>query len=202
MYKRQELDAAQEELDANLAEYESSYQQAIEQFEQTRQELDAAAEQIRQGEAQLETLRQSLYYAQSMGDAQQAAQLQYAVTQAEQQLSQAQETYTAGEAEYQAAYDEAMNTFAESKAALYEAQASIDEGRQEIASIARPSLYVLDRDTNIGYVCFENDSAIVAAVSYVFPVFFFLVAALVCMTTMTRMIDESRGQIGILKALG
>lgn len=197
-----ELNDAQEELDANLAEYESSYQQAIEQFEQTRQELDAAAEQIRQGEAQLETLRQSLSYAQSMGDAQQAAQLQYAVTQAEQQLSQARETYTAGEAEYQAAYDEAMNTFAESKAALDEAQASIDEGRQEIASIARPTLYILGRDTNVGYVCFENDSAIVAAVSYVFPVFFFLVAALVCMTTMTRMIDESRGQIGILKALG
>lgn len=68
--------------------------------------------------------------------------------------------------------------------------------------VTEPEAYVLDRESNVGYVCFENDSAIVAAISVVFPVFFFLVAALVCMTTMHRMIDESRGQLGTLKALG
>lgn len=65
-----------------------------------------------------------------------------------------------------------------------------------------PASYVLDRNTNIGYACFESDSEIVAQVAKVFPIFFILVAALVCMTTMSRMVEEQRTQIGIFKALG
>ncbi|MDD6265781.1 MAG: ABC transporter permease [Clostridia bacterium] len=65
-----------------------------------------------------------------------------------------------------------------------------------------PVCYVLGRDTNIGYSCFRNDSQIVDGIANVFPVFFFLVAALVCMTTMTRMVDDHRTQIGVLKSLG
>ena len=49
---------------------------------------------------------------------------------------------------------------------------------------------------------FESDSDIVRGVSRVFPLFFFAVAALVCITTMTRMVDEQRTQAGVLKALG
>ncbi len=62
--------------------------------------------------------------------------------------------------------------------------------------------YVLDRNTNVGYVCFDSDSEIVNSVAKVFPIFFILVAALVCMTTMNRMVEEQRTQIGVLKALG
>ena len=65
-----------------------------------------------------------------------------------------------------------------------------------------PDVYLLDRESNIGYACFESDSRIVEQVARVFPVFFILVAALVCMTTMSRMVEERRNQIGILKALG
>lgn len=68
--------------------------------------------------------------------------------------------------------------------------------------LLKPSLFVLTRSENIGYVCFENDSSIVEGIAVVFPVFFFLVAALVCVTTMSRMIEEQRTQIGVLKALG
>ncbi len=66
----------------------------------------------------------------------------------------------------------------------------------------KPRVYSLDRDTNVGYVCFENDTGIINSIAKVFPIFFFLVAALVCITTMTRMVDEQRTQIGVLKALG
>lgn len=62
--------------------------------------------------------------------------------------------------------------------------------------------FVLERNTNTGYVCFESDSKIVEQIANVFPIFFILVAALVCMTTMSRMVEEQRTQIGILKALG
>jgi len=62
--------------------------------------------------------------------------------------------------------------------------------------------YCVDRNTNIGYVCFDNDAHIVEGIATVFPAFFILVAALVCMTTMSRMIEEQRTQIGVMKALG
>lgn len=62
--------------------------------------------------------------------------------------------------------------------------------------------YVLDRSTNVGYMCYDNDTNIVDGVAKVFPIFFFLIAALVCSTTMTRMVDDERGQIGTYRALG
>ena len=62
--------------------------------------------------------------------------------------------------------------------------------------------YLLSRNNNVGYASFESDAEIVAGIARVFPLFFFLVAALVCVTTMTRMVDEQRTQIGVLRALG
>lgn len=72
----------------------------------------------------------------------------------------------------------------------------------EIPDIEKPEIFVLDRSSNIGYMCYDNDTNIVDGVARVFPIFFFLIAALVCSTTMTRMIDDERGQIGTLRALG
>ena len=68
--------------------------------------------------------------------------------------------------------------------------------------LKEPVVYVLGRDSNVGYASFDNDSNIVNQVAAVFPIFFFAVAALVCMTTMTRMVEDERTQIGVLKALG
>lgn len=88
------------------------------------------------------------------------------------------------------------------RAKIEDAKAELKTAQKEIDKIEHPDIYVLGRDTNIGYVCFENDTSIVEGIAKVFPIFFFLVAALVCMTTMSRMIDEQRTQIGVLKALG
>ena len=62
--------------------------------------------------------------------------------------------------------------------------------------------WLVSRSANGGFAAFRNDAEIVAGIARVFPVFFFLVAALVCVTTMTRMVDEQRGQLGVLRALG
>ena len=62
--------------------------------------------------------------------------------------------------------------------------------------------YLLSRNNNVGFASFQSDAEIVAGIARVFPVFFFLVAALVCVTTMTRMVDEQRTQIGVMRALG
>ncbi len=87
-------------------------------------------------------------------------------------------------------------------------QDAIDETIEELVSeielpeLEEPEVFVLDRTTNTGYMCYDNDTNIVDGLAKVFPVFFFLIAALVCSTTMTRMIDDERGQIGTLRAVG
>lgn len=72
----------------------------------------------------------------------------------------------------------------------------------ELPTLSEPEVYVFDRSGNTGYMCYDNDTNIVDGVAKVFPIFFFLIAALVCSTTMTRMVDDERGQIGTLRALG
>ncbi|MCQ2506527.1 MAG: ABC transporter permease [Lachnospiraceae bacterium] len=87
--------------------------------------------------------------------------------------------------------------------AIKEAEDEIDEAELELSEIEFPTTFVLDRkSTNLGYLSFKNDIQIVSGVAKVFPLFFFLVAALVCITTMTRMVGEMRTQNGVLKALG
>ncbi|MBE6909503.1 MAG: ABC transporter permease [Ruminococcaceae bacterium] len=73
---------------------------------------------------------------------------------------------------------------------------------EHLGDVDADSAYVVNRNANVGYASFESDSEIVAGVARVFPLFFFLVAALVCVTTMTRMVDEQRTQIGVLRAMG
>ena len=79
-----------------------------------------------------------------------------------------------------------------------------EEVKESLASsgLSEPETYLLTRDENAGYVSFENDTSIISGVANIFPVFFILIAMLVCMTTMTRMVDEERTQIGVLKAMG
>lgn len=71
-----------------------------------------------------------------------------------------------------------------------------------LADMGREDVYIFDRSANTGYMCYDNDTNIVDGVARVFPIFFFLIAALVCSTTMTRMVDDERGQIGTYRALG
>ena len=78
----------------------------------------------------------------------------------------------------------------------------IRELEEELPVLEDPEVFVLDRTSNTGYVCYNNDTDIVDGLAKVFPLFFFFIAALVCSTTMTRMIDDERGQIGTLRALG
>lgn len=72
----------------------------------------------------------------------------------------------------------------------------------EQEGIAAPETYVLTRSENSGYASFENDTSILSGVANIFPIFFIMIAMLVCITTMTRMVDEERTQIGVLKAMG
>lgn len=88
---------------------------------------------------------------------------------------------------------------------LEEIRAQRDEAQEVLDDLTipdEPEVYVLTRDEDVGFQFFKSDSAIVSAIAKVFPIFFFMVAALVCVTTMTRMMNEQRTQIGVLKSMG
>lgn len=85
---------------------------------------------------------------------------------------------------------------------LAEAYEDILEAEAEIRDLDDPEWYVLDRESNMSYASFDLNAEKVAAIAKVFPIFFYLVAGLVALTTMTRMVEEERTQIGLLKALG
>ena len=108
----------------------------------------------------------------------------------------------AGWAEYYAGQEKADRELAEARQKLEDAEKELADGEAELDASLQPQLYTLDRTANSGYVTFENDSAIIDGIAVVFPIFFVLVAALVCITTMTRMVTEERTQIGTLKAMG
>lgn len=78
----------------------------------------------------------------------------------------------------------------------------LDREHAEYVNLEAPETYVLTRRENAGFVSFQNDTAIVSAVANLLPVFFIMIALLVCITTMTRMVSEERTQIGVLKAMG
>ncbi len=118
------------------------------------------------------------------------------------ELAEKEQELLDGEQEYLDGLQEYEEALAEFNAEIADAEAEIAEAEADIKEIEEPEQYLLGRDTNVGYVMFDSDTDIVENVSTVFPIFFFMVAALVCMTTMTRMIEEQRTQIGTLKALG
>ena len=121
---------------------------------------------------------------------------------AKQTLADAKKELADAHAELADGWAKYNDSYAEFEEKIAEAEQEIADAETDIANIEKPETYVLNRDTNIGYACFQNDSSIVEGLANVFPVFFFLVAALVCMTTMNRMVEEQRTQIGVLKALG
>lgn len=98
--------------------------------------------------------------------------------------------------------NDAKQELADGEKELEDAKIKLEDARHDLEDFKEPDTYVLSRNTNIGYACFENDSSIIEGIGNVFPIFFFLVAALVCMTTMNRMIEEQRTQVGVMKALG
>ena len=103
-------------------------------------------------------------------------------------------------------YDQNLAKYSQAEGELNKAVTAAEEevakAQKQLDKIVTPQTYVLERNTNVAYSCFESDSQIVGQVAGVFPLFFILVAALVCITTMSRMVEEQRGQIGILKGMG
>ena len=118
------------------------------------------------------------------------------------QLDAARKELEAGRKTYEENRNKAESELKAAEEDLEDARQQLEDGRRTLADMTEPDTYLLDRNTNVAYVCYESDADIVEGISRVFPLFFFLVAALVALTTMTRMVEEERLQIGTMKALG
>lgn len=114
---------------------------------------------------------------------------------AQQQLVQAEEELKRAEEQYEISNQDAMDELAD-------AEAELEAAEREITNMEVPVWYVLNRDSVESYLSYKNDAQSIGAIGTVFPIIFFIVAALVSLTTMTRMVEEQRTQIGTLKALG
>lgn len=132
-----------------------------------------------------------------------------ALAAAEQQLAAAKRQLDVGAAELERGRRQLADGRAEfdrqkadAEAKLADALAQLEDAQAEIDALEEPRWYVLGRGTNLGYASVSADAERIEAISLVFPLIFFLVAALVALTTMTRMVDEERTLIGTYKALG
>lgn len=199
--------AAQAQLSAQKSQVQDGLSQAYAanaQLNSVYTQLEEAAVQLEDGEAELEEARLQLEDGRIQLE-EGRAEIEDAkkeirdgkktLEEKKQELADAKEELADGFKEYEEAYADYL-------AEIADAETELADARQEIADIERPDTYVLGRNTNIGYVCLESDADIVNGIANVFPIFFFLVAALVCITTMNRMVEEQRTQIGVLKALG
>ena len=118
------------------------------------------------------------------------------------QLDEGWAQYRSGQEQLDASRTEYETQKADAVQKLAEGQQQINDAEEKIADIQNGEWYVLDRGSTLSLVTLEQYADRMAAIARVFPVFFFLVAALVATTTMTRMVDENRLQMGTLKALG
>ena len=180
---RAELDGSKAVLDGSKAELDSAkavLDETERQLAQAEREIAAGWRDYRSGQAELAQARED----------------------GERELADALDKLEDGEAEYAGGLKEYEDGKAEADGKIADAQQKLDDARDELDQVEECQWYILGRNTNVGFVSFAQDTERVSNLATIFPVIFFLVAALACLTTMTRMVEEQRTEIGALKAMG
>ena len=195
--QKAELEVQKAELEATKATLEEAMAAINDGFLEFQNQQSQVDNQFIALEAQLESGLVSLEDGQRQLDARRKEAEAGLV-----QLEEAQTELDEGWTEFEKSRYDVQRELDEAWLELLDAERQLADARQTIDDMTETSVYALDRNTNTGYLALDNNSDIVAGVSRVFPVFFVLVAALVCITTMSRMVNEERTEIGTLKALG
>ena len=190
---QKEQDALDAEIDGLQASLDSVTQGLLElvvtqsvmdnEFAAAEAQLEAAQAQLSAGKVELELQEKTI------------ADGWTALEEGKKTLAEKWDEFENGKAEVEKKLEE-------SEKELASAASELKDAREAIRNMTENDIIILDRTSNVGYNNLESSSDIVQGVSRVIPVFFILVASLVCITTMTRMIEEERTQIGTLKALG
>lgn len=201
------LAASKRELDDGWDEYyagEAELDAGRKELRDAKKELDDAKTQLDDAPAQLADAKKELSDARKKLDDgwkdYYDGEEQYA--DGVKELSDAYTELTDGERDYRKGLREYADGKAEADEKIADAQEKITDARRKVADIDSCEWYIFSRSYNPGYTGFGQDADRMANLASVLPIIFFLVAALVCLTTMTRMVEEQRVQIGALKALG
>lgn len=228
---RQELTDGQKELDRKKEELNSSIDalntqidrlnEAKKQYntlaaggntdEMTLAAMNALYEQIQEGEAsvsgakaQIETAKTQMKSAQAEIDSgwQQITSGEQELAEAKTRLQEAEKEIKDGWEEYYEGEKESKAEIADGEQEIRDAEQELADAREELKDLEEPEWYVYDRSNLPEYTGYGENADRMRAIGEVFPAIFFLVAALISLTTMTRMVEEQRTQIGTLKALG
>lgn len=205
--KKAELSAAKEEIAVNQATLDDGQSQldsARAQLSSGRQQLEEKQAQLNAGQAEIQANTEKLTSSQAELDANEQKLLdgekeirenEQKLKDAKKDLEDAKKKLSDGKKEYQDGKKEADDKIAE-------AQQKIEDAQKEVDDIETPEWIVTDRNDLPEYSDFGDNAERLKNIGKVFPMIFFLVAALISLTTMTRMVEEHRTQIGTMKALG
>lgn len=224
---KDKIENAKQQLRTGKAELEKQKTTTQKQLEQGKTELEKAEKELDEKEKTFESEKQKVQATLEMMSPEQKAQIEKELASKEQALKQARTTLNNKKKEYEANKTKANQeltkvqsqlTIAEreiqanesklqteeknASKKIEEAQDKVDDAKAKLADIKKPDWYILDRNQNVGYVSYLQDADRIDNIAKVFPVVFFVVAALISLTSMTRMVEEQRVQIGTLKALG
>ena len=195
--KKAQWEAGVQELEAGKAALSKAKQETEARFASGEQQISTAESKIRSSESELAQAASQIASGRS-----QIQDAKNTIAGREQELAQAQQEIADGKAKLASGREEYETQKADALQELADAQAKIDDARAEVDQIEEQEWYVNNRDVLAEYTSYGENADRMRAIGEVFPELFFLVAALISLTTMTRMVEEERTQIGTLKALG
>lgn len=175
-----ELHGTKQTLEAGIKEIENGITTGKQELENGKQQIEQAKTELEKQQQQLNTTKGATYA----------------------QIEKARKEINNAKIELQEGEQELEKNKTEFNEKIAEAEKELTDAKEKILEIEKPTWYILDRNANAGYVSFIQDTKAIENIAKVFPVVFFLVAALISLTSMTRMVEEQRTQIGTLKALG
>ncbi len=175
------------ELTNNKSKLEEAIRSIDNQVSSGRAELENAEKQIETGYSEIEKNQQTL---------------NEKITETNKKLEDAQKEINEGKEKLEEGKKTLEDNKAEFDEKIKDAEGKLIDAREKVADIEKPEWYIWDRNNNQGYASYVNDSDNMSKIANVFPVVFFVIAALISLTSMTRMVEEQRGLIGTFKALG
>lgn len=174
------------------------------ELQQGQAEIDASRQKLNSGEAEIAANEQKLVSGQAEIDAneQKIADGEKEIAENEQKLIDAEKELEDAEKELEDGWEEYRDGEKEAREEIADGEKELADAREELQEIEVPEWIITDRTDLPEYSDYGDNADRIKSIGEVFPVIFFLVAALISLTTMTRMVEEQRTQIGTLKALG
>ena len=168
------------------------------------EEIQSGEAALAQAKAQIESVKSELASGQQqINDGwQQIADGEQEIADGEAELENAQQEIDDGWEEYYEGEKEAQEEIADGEQKIADAKEELADAEAELADLEEPEWFIYDRSNLPDYTGYGENADRMRAIGQVFPAIFFLVAALISLTTMTRMVEEQRTQIGTFKALG